>query len=42
MVKFGHGLMKGKLMLQGWKNMHPWQYHVQAHIDLYEHASVPR
>jgi poly(3-hydroxyalkanoate) synthetase len=37
LVELGGGVMKGKFMLQGWKNMHPEQHYVQNHIDLYEH-----
>ncbi|QCB48844.1 alpha/beta fold hydrolase [Hydrogenophaga sp. PAMC20947] len=37
LVGLGQGLMKGKFMLQGWKNMHPEQHYMQDHIDLYEH-----
>jgi polyhydroxyalkanoate depolymerase len=37
LVALGGGLMQGKLMLQGWKNMHPEQHYVQDHVDLYEH-----
>ena len=41
LVELGGGLMKGKLMLQGWKNMHPEQHYIQDHIDLYEHIDDP-
>lgn len=37
LVALGGGLMQGKFMLQGWKNMHPEQHYMQDHIDLYEH-----
>lgn len=37
LVALGGGLMRGKFMLQGWKNMHPEQHYLQDHIDLYEH-----
>ena len=37
LVAMGGGLMQGKFMLQGWKNMHPEQHYMQDHIDLYEH-----
>ena len=37
----GGGLMKGKFMLQGWKNMHPEQHYIQDQIDLYEHINDP-
>ena len=41
LVALGGGLMKGKYMLQGWKNMHPEQHYIQDHIDLYEHIDDP-
>jgi polyhydroxyalkanoate depolymerase len=41
LVTLGGGLMKGKFMLQGWKNMHPEQHYIQEHIDLYEHIDDP-
>ncbi len=41
LVVLGGGLMKGKFMLQGWKNMHPEQHYIQDHIDLYEHIDDP-
>jgi hypothetical protein len=41
LVTLGGGLMRGKLMLQGWKNMHPEQQYFQDHIDLYEHIDDP-
>ncbi len=41
LVGLGGGLMKGKYMLQGWKNMHPRQHYIQDHIDLYEHIDEP-
>jgi hypothetical protein len=41
LVALGGGLMKGKFMLQGWKNMHPEQHYVENHFDLYEHIDDP-
>ncbi len=41
LVELGDGLMKGKFMLQGWKNMHPGQHYFLDHIDLYEHVDDP-
>jgi poly(3-hydroxyalkanoate) synthetase len=41
LVALGGGLMKGKFMLQGWKNMHPGQHYIEDHIDLYEHIDDP-
>jgi polyhydroxyalkanoate depolymerase len=38
LVALGGGLMKGKFMLQGWKNMHPRQHYIQDYVDLYEHV----
>jgi poly(3-hydroxyalkanoate) synthetase len=37
LVALGGGLMKGQLMLRGWKNMHPEQHYFKELIDLYEH-----
>jgi polyhydroxyalkanoate depolymerase len=39
LVALGQGLMRGKFMLQGWKNMHPAQHYMQDHVDLYEHIN---
>ena len=41
LVALGDGLMKGKLMLQGWKNMNPGQHYIQKHVDLYENIDDP-
>lgn len=41
LVALGGGLMKGKFMLQGWKNMHPEQHYFQNQIDLYENIDDP-
>jgi polyhydroxyalkanoate depolymerase len=41
LVALGGGVMRGKFMLQGWKNMHPEQHYIQDHIDLYEHIDDP-
>jgi polyhydroxyalkanoate depolymerase len=41
LVALGGGLMKGRFMLQGWKNMHPEQHYFQDQIDLYEHIDDP-
>jgi len=41
LVALGGGLMKGKVMLRGWKNMHPEQHYLRKHIDLYEHIDDP-
>jgi len=34
LVELGGGLMLGKYMLAGWKNMHPAQHYIQDQIDL--------
>jgi polyhydroxyalkanoate depolymerase len=41
LVELGGGLMLGKFMLQGWKNMHPEQHYFAKYIDLYEHIDDP-
>jgi poly(3-hydroxyalkanoate) synthetase len=41
LINVGGGLLKGELMLRGWKNMHPEQHYFQKHIDLYEHVGDP-
>jgi len=41
LVALGGGLMLGKFMLQGWKDMHPEQHYFQEHVDLYEHIDDP-
>jgi polyhydroxyalkanoate depolymerase len=41
LVALGGGLMRGKYMLQGWKNMHPAEHYIQDHVDLYEHIDDP-
>ena len=41
LVAMGDGLMLGKIMLQGWKGMHPMQHYIQEHIDLCEHIDDP-
>ena len=41
LVALGGGLMMGKYMLQGWKNMHAEQHYIQDYIDLYEHIDDP-
>jgi len=37
MVDAGGGRMLGKLMLAGWKNMHPEKQYLEKYIDLFEH-----
>jgi poly(3-hydroxyalkanoate) synthetase len=41
LIDLGGGLMQGKFMLQGWKNMHPEQHYIRDEIDLYEHIDDP-
>jgi poly(3-hydroxyalkanoate) synthetase len=41
LIELGGGLMRGKYMLAGWKNMHPEQHYIQDYIDLYEHIDDP-
>lgn len=41
LVALGGGLMRGEVMLRGWKNMHPEEHYIQSHIDLYEHIDDP-
>jgi polyhydroxyalkanoate depolymerase len=41
LVALGGGLIRGKFMLQGWKNMHPEQHYFQDQIDLFEHIDDP-
>ncbi|QBC31776.1 alpha/beta fold hydrolase [Pandoraea sp. XY-2] len=41
LVTLGNGLMRGKFMLQGWKNMNPIEHYALEHIDLYEHIDDP-
>jgi len=37
LVAMGGGLMKGKFMLQGWKNMHADEQYVDKYLELYQH-----
>jgi poly(3-hydroxybutyrate) depolymerase len=41
LVATGGGLMRGAVMLQGWKAMHPGQHYVTELVDLYEHIDDP-
>ncbi|HDR8922030.1 alpha/beta fold hydrolase [Burkholderia vietnamiensis] len=41
LVAMGGGLMRGRFMLRGWKNMHPDQHYLADHVDLYEHLDDP-
>lgn len=37
MVAAGGGRMLGKVMLAGWKNMHPEEQYLDKYLDLYQH-----
>lgn len=37
LVRAGDGVMPGRTMLAGWKNMHPEQQYVGKYLDLYAH-----
>ena len=41
LVKLGGGLMRGQLMLAGWKNMHPEKHYVAEDVDFYQHMDDP-
>jgi pimeloyl-ACP methyl ester carboxylesterase len=41
LVALGGGLMRGEMMLGGWKNMHPEEHYIGQHIDVYEHIDDP-
>lgn len=41
LVKLGGGLMRGRFMLRGWKNMHPERNYFLNHVDLYQHIDDP-
>jgi poly(3-hydroxyalkanoate) synthetase len=41
LVALGGGLMLGKTMLRGWKNMHPEEHYFHRYIDIYDHIEDP-
>jgi poly(3-hydroxyalkanoate) synthetase len=41
LVALGGGLMRGEMMLSGWKNMHPEVHYGKELVDLYEHLGDP-
>ncbi len=41
LVTLGGGLMRGQVMLEGWKGMHPEQHYFLDHVDLYDHIDDP-
>jgi poly(3-hydroxybutyrate) depolymerase len=41
LVAFGGGLMRGRVMLRGWKNMHPDEQYIDKYVRLYERIDDP-
>ncbi len=41
LVAMGAGLMRGQMMLQAWRGMHPTEHYINDHIELYEHIDDP-
>ena len=41
LVRLGGGLMRGQLMLAGWKNMHPEKHYAAEDLDFYQHMDDP-
>lgn len=41
LVNLGGGLMRGKVMLAGWKGMQPEEHYFKTYLDLYEHVEDP-
>ena len=41
LVAWGGGYLRGATMLQGFKNMHPFEQYVEKYIHLYEHVNEP-
>jgi polyhydroxyalkanoate depolymerase len=41
LVALGGGLMQGRVMLRGWKNMHPDEQYLDKYVRLYEHIDDP-
>jgi len=41
LIAIGGGLMRGRFMLEAWKNMHPGQQYFRKYVDLYEHVDDP-
>jgi poly(3-hydroxybutyrate) depolymerase len=41
LVSLGGGLMRGRFMLEAWKNMHPGEQYFSKYVDLYEHIDDP-
>jgi poly(3-hydroxybutyrate) depolymerase len=41
LVQAGGGLMRGRFMLEGWKNMNPEAQYIDKYLRLYEHIDDP-
>jgi poly(3-hydroxybutyrate) depolymerase len=41
LIALGGGLMRGRFMLEAWKNMHPGEQYVRKYVDIYEHVDDP-
>jgi len=41
LIALGGGLMRGRFMLEAWKNMHPGEHYISKYVDLYEHIDEP-
>lgn len=41
LVVLGGGLMRGEVMLRGWKGMQPAEHYITQHLELYEHIGDP-
>jgi poly(3-hydroxybutyrate) depolymerase len=41
LVALGGGLMRGRVMLRGWKNMHPDEQYLDKYVRLYERIDDP-
>jgi len=41
LVALGGGLMRGRVMLRGWKNMHPDEQYLNKYVRLYQHIDDP-
>jgi poly(3-hydroxybutyrate) depolymerase len=41
LVAMGGGLMRGEMMLAGWKGMHPEEHYLREQVELYQHIDDP-
>lgn len=41
LIALGGGVMRGRYMLDAWKNMHPGEQYIRKYIDLYEKIGDP-